>query len=94
MTEADHPWLALEAAARRWPDAEALVFPHQKARLSFRQYRDDALALAGALAAQGLSRGDHIALLAENRSRMGHRADGLRGARGGVRAAQHALPQG
>ena len=68
MTEADHPWLALEAAARRRPDAEALVFPHQKARLSFRQYRDDALALAGALAAQGLSRGDHIALLAENRS--------------------------
>ena len=67
MSEPDHPWLALEAAARRWPDAEALVFPHQTARLRFRQYRDTALALAGALAAQGLSRGDHIALLAENR---------------------------
>lgn len=62
-----HPWAAVEQAAQRWPEAEALVFPHQQARRSFRQYRNEALALAGALAARGLARGDHIALLAENR---------------------------
>ncbi len=50
-----------------WPDAEALVFPHQNARLSFRQYHHDVLALAGALSARGLKAGDHVALLAENR---------------------------
>lgn len=62
-----HPWTALEHAARTWPEADALVFPHQQARRSFAQYRDDALALAGALAARGLGTGDHVALLAENR---------------------------
>jgi fatty-acyl-CoA synthase len=63
----DHPWPALEFAARTWPEAEALVFPHQNSRMSFRQYRDDALALAGALAARDINAGDHVALLAENR---------------------------
>ncbi|PZF75557.1 hypothetical protein DK847_17070 [Aestuariivirga litoralis] len=62
-----HPWTALQHAAKAWPDADALVFPHQEARRSFAQYRDDAQALAGALAARGLGAGDHIALLAENR---------------------------
>jgi fatty-acyl-CoA synthase len=64
----DHPWPALEAAARIWPDAEALVFPHQKARVSFAQWRGDALRLAGALAGRGLGHGAHVALLAENRA--------------------------
>ncbi len=64
----DHPWTALDHARQLWPDAEALVFPHQQARLSFKTYHDDALALAGALAARGLKAGDHIALLAENRA--------------------------
>ncbi len=68
MNQFDHPWPALEAAARIWPDAEALVFPHQKARVSFAQWRDGALRLAGALAARGLGAGDHVALLAENRA--------------------------
>ncbi len=63
----DHPWPALEHAARLWPEAEALVFPHQRARLTFKQYHEAALALAGALSARGLKAGDHIALLAENR---------------------------
>jgi fatty-acyl-CoA synthase len=63
----DHPWLALEYAAETWPDAEALVFPHQSARRSFRQYHDEALRLAGGLQALGLEAGDHVALLAENR---------------------------
>ncbi len=62
-----HPWQALDHAARQWPDAEALVFPHQQARSSFSQYRAEALALAGALAARGMGAGDHVALLAENR---------------------------
>lgn len=44
------------------------MFPHQQARRNFRQYRDEALALAGALAARGLKPGDHLALLAENRA--------------------------
>ncbi len=63
----DHPWLALSHAANIWPDAEALVFPHQKARRSFRQYHGEALALAGALQARGLKPSQHVALLAENR---------------------------
>ena len=63
----DHPWQALQRAAERWPDLDALVFPHQQARLRFKQYHDDALALAGALSSRGLKAGDHVALLAENR---------------------------
>jgi fatty-acyl-CoA synthase len=63
----DHPWPALELAAQHWPDAEALVFPHQSARRNFAQYRDEALALAAALHARGIGQGDHVALLAENR---------------------------
>ena len=63
----DHPWLALERAAKLWPGAEALVFPHQQARRSFRQYRDEARALASALRSQGVRHGQHVALLAENR---------------------------
>ncbi|WP_421693422.1 AMP-binding protein [Aestuariivirga sp.] len=62
-----HPWTALEEAAERWPDAEALVFPHQNARLSFAQYHGAARALCGALQARGIRAGDHVALLAENR---------------------------
>lgn len=63
----DHPWAALEHAARQWPEAEALVFPHQQARRSFAQYHAEALALAGALDARGIKVGSHVALLAENR---------------------------
>jgi fatty-acyl-CoA synthase len=62
-----HPLAALEHAAVTWPDADALVFPHQRARRSFAQYRAEALALAGALSSRGLRAGDHVALLAENR---------------------------
>lgn len=62
-----HPWTALENAARRWPEADALVFPHQNARRSFAQYHAEARALAGALAARGIRAGEHVALLAENR---------------------------
>jgi acyl-CoA synthetase (AMP-forming)/AMP-acid ligase II len=67
MTVFDHPWPALQRAAATWPEADALVFPHQAARRSFAQYHDEAARLAGGLAALGLKAGDHIALLAENR---------------------------
>ena len=63
-----HPWQALEHAAGKWPASEALVFPHQQARLGFAQYHAAATALAGALAARGIRAGDHVALLAENRA--------------------------
>lgn len=62
-----HPWVALEHAAKAWPDADALVFPHQNAHRSFAAYHAEALALAGALHARGIGAGDHVALLAENR---------------------------
>ena len=63
----DHPWLALQHAAMAWPNAEALVFPHQQARRSFKQYHDEASRLAGGLCSLGIAAGDHVALLAENR---------------------------
>ena len=62
-----HPIPALEDAAARWPEAEALVFPHQQARRSFAALKAEVLALAGALKARGIGPGDHLALLAENR---------------------------
>ncbi|MCA3574268.1 MAG: AMP-binding protein [Aestuariivirga sp.] len=62
-----HPIPALDDAARRWPKADALVFPHQQARRSFLSLKAEALALAGALKARGIAQGDHLALLAENR---------------------------
>lgn len=62
-----HPISALEEAAVRWPDAEALVFPHQQARHTFASLHAEVLALAGALRARGIGAGDHLALLAENR---------------------------
>ncbi len=67
----DHPWAALQHAAAMWPEAEALVFPHQQARLSFRQWHDEALRLAGGLRRAGIGAGDHVALLAENRMEWG-----------------------
>lgn len=63
----EHPWAALQHVARTWPDAEALAFPFQGERRSYRQYHLEASRLAGALAARGIGAGDHVALLAENR---------------------------
>jgi acyl-CoA synthetase (AMP-forming)/AMP-acid ligase II len=68
MTEThDHPWLTLDLQARRRPDEEALVFPHQSARRTFAGWHGEARRLASSLLRLGLQRGDHIALLAENR---------------------------
>ncbi len=63
----DHPWPALEHAALTWPDADAVVFPHQKRRLSFLDLRREALRMAGLLQRVGVKAREHVALLAENR---------------------------
>jgi fatty-acyl-CoA synthase len=43
------------------------VFPHQEQRLSFSQWRARAVEWAGTLASAGVTPGQHVALLAENR---------------------------
>ncbi len=63
----DHPIAALSHQARVRCDAEALVFPAAGGRLSFAQWYDRSLRIAGALHRLGLRRGDPVALLAENR---------------------------
>jgi fatty-acyl-CoA synthase len=63
----DHPWPALEHAAARWPEADALVFPHQSKRLSFAQWLSAARGMAQVLSQHGVKSGDHVALIAENR---------------------------
>ncbi len=67
MSVLDHPWAALEFAAATWPEEDALVFPHQEQRLSFSQWRARAVEWAGTLASAGVTPGQHVALLAENR---------------------------
>ncbi|PNP98000.1 AMP-binding protein [Sphingobium sp. SA916] len=57
---------ALELAARRWPDAEALVSRHQGVRLSWAQLKDMADAFAAGLLALGLRPGDRLAVWAPN----------------------------
>ncbi len=64
---ADHPATALKAAAERFGDSEALAFPYSGGRLTFAEWLETATALARGLKGLGLSAGDHIALLAENR---------------------------
>ena len=57
---------ALELAARRWPDADALVSRHQGVRLSWAQLKDAADAFAAGLLALGLRPGDRLAVWAPN----------------------------
>ena len=57
-------WGALDDAARRWPDAEAIVLPHQ--RLSFADLRAKVLRTAANLHRLGLRRGDHVAICMGN----------------------------
>jgi fatty-acyl-CoA synthase len=61
------PGAALRHHAARRPDAEALCFPLNGARLSFAGWLDQAENLARGLLALGLEPGQHVALLAENR---------------------------
>ncbi len=57
--------LAAQAAARG--DAEALAFPASGRRLSFREWHEQATALARGLLDMGLAPGSHVGILAEAR---------------------------
>ena len=61
------PDQALRHHAAQRPAATALAFPETGRRLSFAEWLADAEALARGLLDLGLSPGDHVALLAENR---------------------------
>ncbi len=58
----------LDEAARRWPDGEALVVPHQDVRWTWRELRHEARALAAGLVALGLQPGERVGILAPNRA--------------------------
>ena len=62
-----HPFAALTHQARVRGGDDALVFPSAGGRLTYAQWHDRALRIAGALQALGVERGDSVALIAENR---------------------------
>src|SRR5271157_3438874 len=59
---------ALEAAAQRWPDGEALVSVHQGVRWSFAELHARAEAFAAGLLALGLEPGDRIGVWSPNKA--------------------------
>jgi fatty-acyl-CoA synthase len=59
---------ALNGAAERWGDRDALVARHQQLRLSYRALRAEADRAARALIALGVQRGDRIGLWSGNRA--------------------------
>ena len=61
-------YAALEEQARLRPDDDALVFPHEGRRTGFLALHDRVRHLARGLLLAGLAPGDHVALLAENRT--------------------------
>jgi 2-furoate---CoA ligase len=58
---------SLECAAARWPEREAVVEPG-RVRLTYAELLDRAARLAGGLAQLGLSRGDRLAAVLDNRA--------------------------
>ena len=58
---------ALDKAAERWPDQEAVVVRDQGARLTFAKLRSEADRLAAGLIALGLKPGDRVGLWSPNR---------------------------
>ncbi len=56
----------LDEAARRWPEGEALVVPHQSIRWTWRDLRGRALDLAAGLVGLGLRPGERVGILAPN----------------------------
>ncbi|MCF8469481.1 MAG: AMP-binding protein [Parvibaculum sp.] len=57
---------ALESAAKRWPDAQALVSVHQGVRWSYRELNEKTEALAAGLLALGLKPGDRLGIWSPN----------------------------
>jgi len=57
---------ALNRAAERWGDRDALVACHQQLRYSYRQLRDEADRAARALIALGVQRGDRVGIWSGN----------------------------
>jgi len=57
-------WFNLEVSATRFPDRTAYLFFGQA--LTYRQLRDDAIALAGWLQKAGVGRGDRVAIFMQN----------------------------
>jgi non-ribosomal peptide synthetase component F len=60
----------LDQQAQRYSDHEALVYHYPERglqlRLTYRQYRDEANRLARGLLAQGIQKGEHVAIWAPN----------------------------
>jgi fatty-acyl-CoA synthase len=59
---------ALNCAAERWGDRDALVACHQQVRYSYRELRDEADRAARALIALGVQRGDRVGIWSGNRA--------------------------
>jgi fatty-acyl-CoA synthase len=59
---------ALNGAAERWGDRDALVACHQQLRYSYRKLRDEADRAARALIALGVQRGDRVGIWSGNRA--------------------------
>jgi fatty-acyl-CoA synthase len=59
---------ALNGAAERWGDRDALVARHQQLRFSYRALRDEADRAARALIALGVQRGDRVGIWSGNRA--------------------------
>ena len=65
---ADTIGAALNTAARRWPDRDALISCHQQLRYSYAQLRQEADRVARALMALGVQRGDRVGIWSPNRA--------------------------
>jgi fatty-acyl-CoA synthase len=59
---------ALNGAAERWGDRDALVACHQQRRYSYRELRDEADRAARGLIALGVQRGDRVGIWSGNRA--------------------------
>ena len=58
--------VALDRAAQRWPQREALVVAHQNLRWTYAEFAARVDALAAGLLAIGLERGDRVGIWATN----------------------------